>query len=89
MAKLVGNTGVVCGVDHIDELVDFSKKNTENLFKSLSSKKSEDYVKNEYGKIYYRVGDGRNGWEIEDKKAPDYIEQFDAIHVGATVQRMH
>lgn len=73
LANLVGPQGKVIGIDHIQALVDMSKKNM--------SKSSEGKAMLENGKVKLIVGDGRMGWK-ED--AP-----YDAIHVGAAAKEAH
>ncbi|XP_013062331.1 protein-L-isoaspartate(D-aspartate) O-methyltransferase-like [Biomphalaria glabrata] len=67
MALMVGKTGKAIGIDHIQELVDDSKRNIE---KDLITR-----VLLETDRLQLVVGDGRQGYLPE---AP-----FDAIHVGA------
>ncbi|KAH8727060.1 protein-L-isoaspartate O-methyltransferase [Phaeosphaeriaceae sp. PMI808] len=73
LANLVGPSGSVIGIDHIQPLVDMS---TANM------KKSEDGRRMlESGQVKFVTGDGRKGW-IEG--AP-----YDAIHVGAAAAEHH
>lgn len=68
MARMVGPTGIVCGIDHIPELVQLSLNNTRMFMASIpfvknSSSSGKDIcdIKN-YAPIIYRTGDGRLGW---------------------------
>jgi protein-L-isoaspartate(D-aspartate) O-methyltransferase len=73
LANLVGPSGSVVGIDHIQPLVDMS---TANMAKSEEGRKMLDS-----GQVKFVKGDGRKGWE-ED--AP-----YDAIHVGAAAAEHH
>jgi protein-L-isoaspartate(D-aspartate) O-methyltransferase len=73
LANLVGPTGKVVGIDHIQPLVDMSRT---NMAKSAEGRKML-----ESGQVKFVTGDGRKGWK-ED--AP-----YDAIHVGAAAAEHH
>lgn len=73
LANLVGPTGKVVGIDHIQPLVDMANA---NMAKSEGGKKML-----ESGQVRFVTGDGRKGWK-ED--AP-----YDAIHVGAAAAEHH
>lgn len=73
LANLVGPSGKVVGIDHIQPLVDLANA---NMSKSEEGKKML-----ESGQVKFVTGDGRKGWE-ED--AP-----YDAIHVGAAAAEHH
>lgn len=73
LANLVGPTGTVIGIDHIQPLVDMS---IANLSKSEVGKKMM-----EMGQVRFVLGDGRKGWK---EGAP-----YDAIHVGAAAAEHH
>jgi protein-L-isoaspartate(D-aspartate) O-methyltransferase len=73
LAHLVGPTGCVVGIDHIQPLVDMA---SENLAKSEQGRSML-----ESGQVKFVLGDGRKGWR-ED--AP-----YDAIHVGAAAAEHH
>jgi protein-L-isoaspartate(D-aspartate) O-methyltransferase len=73
LANLVGPTGTVIGIDHIQPLVDMS---IANLSKSEVGKKML-----ETGQVKFVLGDGRKGWK---EGAP-----YDAIHVGAAAAEHH
>lgn len=73
LAHLVGPTGTVIGIDHIQPLVDMANTNMA---------KSEDGAKMlETGQVKFVLGDGRKGWK---EGAP-----YDAIHVGAAAAEHH
>jgi protein-L-isoaspartate(D-aspartate) O-methyltransferase len=73
LANLIGPTGTVIGIDHIQPLVDMS---IANLSKSEVGKKML-----ETGQVKFVLGDGRKGWK---EGAP-----YDAIHVGAAAAEHH
>mmetsp|Transcript_21974 Transcript_21974/g.49500 ORF Transcript_21974/g.49500 Transcript_21974/m.49500 type:complete len:256 (+) Transcript_21974:11-778(+) len=71
MARMVGPTGAVVGVDHIPELVQMSVLNLE---------KDPD-LKAKSAKITIVLADGTADWtDAVSEKVP---EKYDAIHVGA------
>ncbi|KAI9028696.1 protein-L-isoaspartate O-methyltransferase [Hyaloraphidium curvatum] len=53
MAEMVGPTGRIIGVDHIQELVDLSHKNVE--------RDKPEFLRD--GRLKFFVGDGRQGWK--------------------------
>lgn len=71
--KEVGEVGKVVGIDHIQGLVDLSRK---NMMKS-----EEGRYLLECNKVELVCGDGRKGYP---PAAP-----YDAIHVGAAAKEMH
>jgi protein-L-isoaspartate(D-aspartate) O-methyltransferase len=73
LAHLVGPTGRVVGIDHIQPLVDMAN---ENFAKSEAGKKMLGT-----GQVQFVLGDGRKGWK---EGAP-----YDAIHVGAAAAEHH
>ncbi|KAJ4412579.1 hypothetical protein N0V91_000337 [Didymella pomorum] len=73
LAHLVGPTGRVIGIDHIQPLVDMAN---ENFAKSEEGRKML-----ETGQVQFVLGDGRKGWK---EGAP-----YDAIHVGAAAAEHH
>jgi len=73
LANLVGPSGTVIGIDHIQPLVDMA--NT-NMAKSEDGKRMLDS-----GQVKFVKGDGRKGWAAD---AP-----YDAIHVGAAAAEHH
>jgi protein-L-isoaspartate(D-aspartate) O-methyltransferase len=73
MARLIGPTGRVYGVEHIKQLADQSIKNIQ----------ADDQASNQPSlmqQIEIKCGDGRLGWS---EHAP-----FDAIHVGAAAPKL-
>lgn len=73
LANLVGPSGSVIGIDHIQPLVDMGRT---NMAKSEEGRKMLDG-----GQVKFVTGDGRKGWE---DAAP-----YDAIHVGAAAAEHH
>jgi len=67
MAKMVGETGKVFGIEHIDELVDWS----------ISNVKAGNPELLQNGNVQIKQGDGRT------LKGFEHLGPFDAIHVGA------
>lgn len=72
-AHLVGPTGRVIGVEHIQPLNDLAEANFK---KSESGRQML-----ESGQVQFVTADGRQGWK---KGAP-----YDAIHVGAAAAKHH
>jgi protein-L-isoaspartate(D-aspartate) O-methyltransferase len=73
LANLVGPSGSVIGIDHIQPLVDMGKNNM--------NKSEEGRRMQETGQVKFVTGDGRKGWK---EGAP-----YDAIHVGAAAAKHH
>jgi protein-L-isoaspartate(D-aspartate) O-methyltransferase len=73
LAHLVGPSGVVIGIDHIQPLVDVANA---NMAKSASGRQML-----ESGQVRFVKGDGRRGYK---EGAP-----YDAIHVGAAAAEHH
>ncbi|KAJ4365623.1 hypothetical protein N0V83_008243 [Neocucurbitaria cava] len=73
LANLVGPSGTVIGIDHIQPLVDMA---TTNMRKSEEGRRML-----ESGQVKFIAGDGRKGWK---EGAP-----YDAIHVGAAAAEHH
>ncbi|KAF2827367.1 protein-L-isoaspartate O-methyltransferase [Ophiobolus disseminans] len=73
LANLVGPSGSVIGIDHIQPLVDMGNA---NMAKSEEGRRMLDS-----GQVRFVTGDGRKGWK---EGAP-----YDAIHVGAAAARHH
>jgi hypothetical protein len=81
---MVGPTGIVCGIDHIPELVQLSLTNTRMFMSTLPESKhlSRSGEKDigvvscseNYAPIIYRTGDGRLGWP--EIKAPEMGSLF-------------
>ncbi|KAF2466720.1 protein-L-isoaspartate O-methyltransferase [Lindgomyces ingoldianus] len=72
-AKLVGETGTVIGVEHIQPLVALAQA---NMRKSADGRQMLDS-----GRVRFIKADGRKGWK---DGAP-----YDAIHVGAAAAEHH
>ncbi|KAI0118035.1 protein-L-isoaspartate O-methyltransferase [Hypoxylon sp. NC0597] len=97
LAELVGETGVVVGLEHIPELKELGERNM--------AKSREGRALLESGRVRFRVGDGRKGWaepsptEAQpgvggpaDADAPTKRDEeggWDAIHVGAAAVELH
>ena len=77
MAELVGEKGVVVGVEHIRELKELGEGNM--------GKSEEGKAFLGSGRVRFRVGDGRRGWVEPGEEA----EKWDAIHVGAAAVEVH
>lgn len=73
LANLVGPSGTVIGVDHIQPLVDLAE---DNMRKSEEGSQMLDS-----GQVKFIKADGRKGWK---EGAP-----YDAIHVGAAAAEHH
>ncbi|KAH6637498.1 protein-L-isoaspartate O-methyltransferas-like protein [Boeremia exigua] len=73
LATLVGPSGSVIGIDHIQPLVDMARA---NMAKSEDGRRMLDE-----GQVKFVTGDGRKGWP---EGAP-----YDAIHVGAAAAEHH
>ena len=73
LANLVGPSGSVVGIDHIQPLVEMSNR---NMAKSEEGRRMLDS-----GQVKFVKGDGRKGWK---EGAP-----YDAIHVGAAAAEHH
>ncbi|PVH91138.1 protein-L-isoaspartate O-methyltransferase [Periconia macrospinosa] len=80
-AELVGETGVVVGVDHIEEL--------RNLGETNMRKSDEGIELLNSGRVHFRLGDGRKGWSGQSSTDADKEDGWDAIHVGAGAIRLH
>lgn len=96
LAELVGENGVVVGLEHIPELKELGERNM--------AKSKEGKALLESGRARFRVGDGRKGWAEPsptstqpgvggpaDAEAPTKQEEggWDAIHVGAAAAELH
>ncbi|OHE98625.1 hypothetical protein CORC01_06076, partial [Colletotrichum orchidophilum] len=79
LAELVGDKGVVVGLEHIQALKDMGES---NMAKSTEGKALLDS-----GKVKFRVGDGRKGWVEAPRQGED--AGWDAIHVGAAAVELH
>lgn len=82
MAELVGERGLVIGVEHITALRDMGE---ENMRKSKEGKGLLDS-----GHVRFEVGDGRKGWDEPARKGEEKLgAKWDVIHVGASAKEVH
>ncbi|KAI1371616.1 protein-L-isoaspartate O-methyltransferase [Hypoxylon crocopeplum] len=99
LAELVGDTGVVVGLEHIPALKDLGERNM--------AKSPEGRHLLETGRVRFRVGDGRKGWaepsptdaqpgvggraaqQSSTSGSKDEEGGWDAIHVGAAAVELH
>ncbi|UPK90437.1 hypothetical protein LCI18_001372 [Fusarium solani-melongenae] len=82
MAELVGDKGLVVGLEHIKELKELGE---HNMAKSPEGRKFL-----ESGKVKFRLGDGRKGWVEEPREGEqDEGKGWDVIHVGASAAEIH
>ncbi|KAK6445982.1 protein-L-isoaspartate(D-aspartate) O-methyltransferase [Trichoderma asperellum] len=81
-AELVGDRGLVVGLEHIQELRDLGEA---NMGKSREGKQLLDS-----GQAKFVVGDGRLGWvEAARQGEEEYGTAWDVIHVGAAAKEVH
>ena len=73
-ARMMGKNGKAFGIEHIEELV---KKSIENI-----KKDDPDLLLS--GRVTLKKGDGRLGYDPENKQT----ELYDAIHVGAAAPQV-
>jgi protein-L-isoaspartate(D-aspartate) O-methyltransferase len=82
LAELVGDNGLVVGVEHIQELRDLGEKNM--------AKSAEGQSLLDSGRVRFRLGDGRKGWTEPPREGEEsHGEGWDAIHVGAAAKELH
>ncbi|OTB00776.1 hypothetical protein M426DRAFT_65304 [Hypoxylon sp. CI-4A] len=83
LAELVGETGVVVGLEHIPALRELGEA---NMRKSAEGRRLLDS-----GRVRFRVGDGRKGWAEPSPRDAQPGEEggWDAIHVGAAAIELH
>ncbi|KAG6176958.1 hypothetical protein E4U36_007621 [Claviceps purpurea] len=82
LAELVGNRGLVVGLEHIAAL--------QQLGESNMRKSSEGKQLVESGKVKFRLGDGRLGFEEPARNGEEeYGTAWDVIHVGACAKELH
>lgn len=100
LAELVGEDGIVVGIEHISALKELGES---NMRKSAEGRQLLDS-----GRVRFRVGDGRKGWseptidnnkpgvggpatDAEDARSMNKDEAggWDAIHVGAAAAELH
>ncbi|KAJ4404675.1 hypothetical protein N0V82_010452 [Gnomoniopsis sp. IMI 355080] len=90
LAELVGDKGMVVGLEHIPQLRDLSESNMR--------KSPEGSAFLDSGRVRFRVGDGRKGW-VEPPPSPTRTGEgeggssdssgWDVIHVGAAAATLH
>ncbi|TDZ14542.1 Protein-L-isoaspartate(D-aspartate) O-methyltransferase [Colletotrichum orbiculare MAFF 240422] len=82
LAELVGDNGLVVGLEHITAL--------RNLGEGNMRKSEEGRRLLDSGRVRFRVGDGRKGW-VEHPREGEEGEGtgWDAIHVGAAAVELH
>lgn len=80
-AELAGETAVVVGVDHIDDLRELGETNMR--------KSPEGAALLATGRVRFCLGDGRKGWSEANLAGADNGEGWDAIHVGAAAVKLH
>ncbi|KAL6400276.1 hypothetical protein AUP68_15974 [Ilyonectria robusta] len=77
LAELVGERGLVVGLEHIEELKVLGEVNM--------GKSSEGRRLIESGKVRFRLGDGRKGWDEAPREGEESQGTgWDVIHVGAS-----
>ncbi|KAH7014961.1 protein-L-isoaspartate O-methyltransferase [Ilyonectria destructans] len=82
LAELVGERGLVVGLEHIEELKVLGEVNM--------GKSSEGRRLIESGKVRFRLGDGRKGWgEAPREGEESQGTGWDVIHVGASAVEIH
>ncbi|SPO05525.1 related to protein-L-isoaspartate(D-aspartate) O-methyltransferase [Cephalotrichum gorgonifer] len=82
MAELVGDKGLVVGVEHIRELKELGEKNM--------AKGADGRALLDSGRVKFGVGDGRKGWVEPAREGEEGGgEGWDAIHVGASAKEVH
>lgn len=82
LAELVGEKGLVVGLEHIPALRQIGE---ENMRKSTEGMKLLDS-----GKVKFRVGDGRLGLKEPVRRGEEaHGTDWDVIHVGASARELH
>ncbi|KAG5946483.1 hypothetical protein E4U53_006583 [Claviceps sorghi] len=82
MAELVGSRGLVVGLEHIAAL--------QHLGESNMSKSPEGKELLESGRVKFRLGDGRLGFQESARVGEEkYGTAWDVIHVGACAKELH
>ncbi|GAO17995.1 hypothetical protein UVI_02060180 [Ustilaginoidea virens] len=81
-AELVGERGLVVGLEHIPALQNLGES---NMRKSVEGSRLLDS-----GKVKFRLGDGRLGWEEPPRRGEEKLgTAWDVIHVGASAKELH
>ncbi|PFH58610.1 hypothetical protein XA68_13451 [Ophiocordyceps unilateralis] len=82
LAELVGDGGLVIGLEHISALRDLGEANMR--------KSAEGRRLLESGRAAFRVGDGRLGCRVEPRSGQEaHGVGWDVIHVGAAAREVH
>lgn len=82
LAELVGERGLVIGLEHIQELRDLGEANMR--------KSSEGRMLLETGRVKFLTGDGRLGLDEPARKDEESGGTlWDVIHVGASAKEVH
>lgn len=82
LAELVGDKGLVVGLEHIKALRDLGEANM--------GKSAEGRALLDSGKVRFQVGDGRKGWVEKPREGEESLGTgWDAIHVGAAAVELH
>lgn len=82
LAELVGEKGLVVGLEHIPALRQIGE---DNMRKSTEGMKLLDS-----GKVKFRVGDGRLGLKEPARVGEEERgTEWDVIHVGASARELH
>ncbi|KAG6001017.1 hypothetical protein E4U21_004774 [Claviceps maximensis] len=82
MAELVGNRGLVVGLEHIAAL---QRLGESNMRKSPEGKRLLGS-----GRVRFRLGDGRLGWREPARAGEEKLgTDWDVIHVGACARELH
>ena len=82
MAELVGDRGLVVGIEHIHALRELGEKNMKR------SNDGSQFI--ESGKVKFVVGDGRKGYKEPARQGEEQLgTQWDVIHVGASAAKVH
>src|SRR5262249_28731205 len=82
LAELVGEKGLVIGLEHIPALRQIGE---DNMRKSTEGMKLLDT-----GKVQFRLGDGRLGLKEPARAGEeDHGTDWDVIHVGASAKELH
>lgn len=82
LAQLVGERGLVVGLEHIEAL---RKLGENNMRKSTNG---TELLRR--GTVHFRLGDGRLGCDEEERQGEEAGGRgWDVIHVGASAKEVH
>lgn len=82
MAELVGDRGLVVGLEHIAELQALGERNMRK------SQQGRDFL--DSGKVSFRLGDGRLGLTEPARNGEETGGTgWDVVHVGASAKELH